>query len=67
MSDHLNAATVAGLRLVRCLEPVIGVEVAQRIALPEIAVAEAAALRDVPIVLICQFDKSANRQRLNGI
>jgi SAM-dependent methyltransferase len=57
VSDHLNAAINAGLTLVSCHEPVIEDETAQRMAWPEIANGATAALRGVPIILVCHFAK----------
>jgi ubiquinone/menaquinone biosynthesis C-methylase UbiE len=60
VSDHLNAATNAGLVLVSCQEPVIGDTAAQRLTPPEVANGGASALRGVPIVLVCYFTKPSS-------
>jgi len=57
MSDYLNAAHHAGLRLVVCSEPAIG-EHGQPPPTAGIATAgETSALDKFPVVLICQFER----------
>jgi len=57
LSDHLNAAVTAGLKLSGCFEPVIDQATAERLAVSDAPVATAAALHGIPIVLVCQFEK----------
>lgn len=58
LSDHLNAATTAGLALQSCHEPAIGTDTAVRLA-PSAPVGGVVGLRGVPVVLVCEFRKEA--------
>jgi ubiquinone/menaquinone biosynthesis C-methylase UbiE len=58
VSDYLNAAVQAGLRLVEIAEPTISEESARRMA-PDVAPEGwAIAHRDMPLVLVCKFERT---------
>jgi len=57
VADHLNAAVDAGLRLVECREPAIDREWAAALAPSDAPIGGAVAMRGVPVVLACRFQR----------
>jgi SAM-dependent methyltransferase len=61
VSDHLNSALRAGLTLVHVLEPAIDEAFLKRLPPEEAPIASAAALRGVPVVLVCHYQREDAR------